>query len=398
MQQDQPPCITFHALQGRTAPSTLRFQGSIRGQPILVLVDSGSTHNFLQSCVATFLKLVIEPSAHLSVTVGNGDEMKCEGVCRDVPVNINGAIFSVELHLLPVFGVDLVLGAQWLAEVGPTTFCFKELWMQLTWAGAPLQLYGIRPNIQLTQTSAAQMQKTARQKGALCYLHLYATWSKETLPNQDDAPATLTLPEHLASEFRQPLVQLLSEYQSVFQAPHGLPPVRSTDHAIPLLAGTNPVTVRPYRYPHYQKTEIEAMIRNMLDEGIIRPSHSPFSSPVLLVKKKDGSWRFCVDYRALNSITVKDKFPIPTVDELLDELHGATLFTKLDLRAGYHQLRMKEEDIYKTAFRTHEGHYEFLVMPFGLTNAPASFQSEMNLIFKPLLRRSVLVFFDDILV
>ncbi|GKC64942.1 retrotransposon-related protein [Tanacetum coccineum] len=174
--------------------------------------------------------------------------------------------------------------------------------------------------------------------------------------------------------------------QDVFAMPTTLPPKRPFDHKIPLKKGTIPINSMPYRHTPTQKDAIEVMVNELLKTGVITG-----------VKKKDETWRMCIDYRRLNNATIKDKLPIPVIKELIDELQGSQYFTKLDLRSGYHQIRMHPEDVEKTAFKTHEGHYEFLVMPFSLTNAPSTFQALMNSLFKAFLRRFMLVFFDDIL-
>jgi hypothetical protein len=194
------------------------------------------------------------------------------------------------------------------------------------------------------------------------------------------------------------LTNILSSFDDIFQETKELPPARDIDHKIPLHNEASIVNTRPYRLSFKQKDTIEALILQLLQNQVIRPSVSPYSSPAILVKKKDGSWRLCIDYRKLNNLTVKNKYPIPVIEDLLDDLHGARFFSKIDLRSGYHLIRMHPDDIAKTAFSTHQGHFEYIVMPFGLSNAPATFQSLMNQPIQPFLRKFALVFFDDILI
>lgn len=204
---------------------------------------------------------------------------------------------------------------------------------------------------------------------------------------------TSAVTNHVVSRLKADYADILTD-----EAPTGLLPHREVKHTIPLVNDNHIVYKGIYRVSPLELREEEKQIGDLPSRGLIRPSTSPFGSPILFVRKMDGSMHMVIDYRALNKITVKNRYPLPRIDDLLDRLQGAKVFSSLDLMSGYHQIRIKDSDIPKTAFRTPWGHYEFLVLPFDLSNAPATFQNVMNNIFAPFINKFVLGCLDDILI
>lgn len=337
---------------GPPSPRTLRVQGRIRELPVKVLIDSESSHNIMQPRVANFLNLPIVALTPFSIIVGNGESIQCSGNCSDVPVTLAERLFHIPFYILPIHGADLVLGVQWLQTLGPILSDYSVPSIQFSYNNHPITLRGTSVQ-QTSPVSLAQFH---------CFVFTNSIESVHsiTLSHIEDAPTNSSSQQTLPfnpTTLQPSIAELLLQFVTIFGKPQGLPPHRNLDHHIHLLPDSAPVNIKPYRYPQSQKELMTQMIKEMLEEGIIKPSTSPFSSLVLLVKKKYGTWRFCVDYRALNALTVKDRFPIPTVDELLDELHGSTVFSKLDLCSGYHQILLAPNDTFKTTFRTVDGHF-----------------------------------------
>jgi hypothetical protein len=194
-------------------------------------------------------------------------------------------------------------------------------------------------------------------------------------------------------------VPVVRDYPDVFpkELP-GMPPYRDVEFTIDLLPGIGPIAKRPYHMLVDELLKLKKQLDELISKGYIRPSASPWGSPVLFVRKKDGSMRMCIDYRNLNAVTIKNKYPLPRIDDLLDQLRGAKYFSKIDLRSGYHQMKIRESHIPKIAFVTRYGRFEIIVVSFGLTNAPAYFMNMMNKVFMDELDKFVVVFIDDILV
>ena len=177
-----------------------------------------------------------------------------------------------------------------------------------------------------------------------------------------------------------------------------LPPHRVVDFGIELHPGISPISMTPHRMASIRLQELRVQLQELLDKGFIRPSTSPWGAPVLFAKKKGKTLRLCIDYRQLNRVTIKNRYPLPRIDDLFDQLRGARVYSKIDLHTGYYQLRVRETDIPKAAFRASHVHFEFTVKPFGLTNAPAAFMDLMHRVFQPYLDQFVIVFMDDILI
>ncbi|WVZ69502.1 hypothetical protein U9M48_018276 [Paspalum notatum var. saurae] len=341
--------------------------GTLYDIPVHILIDSGSSHTFISTKIASQLSPMIVSAPEMKVQVASGHNLLCSSLIPAACWQVQTCSFIQDLRILDLSGYDMIVGLDWLEQFSPMEVHWKQKWLRIPYQGKLVRLCGLLPAI---------------PEGSLLQIQVISASSSTS-----------------QSAVISPQVQaLLDEYQHLFELPVDLPPTRECDHSIPLLPGASPVSVRPYRFPPALKDEIEKQVHEMLSNWLIHKSTSPFSSSVLLVKKKDNSWRFCVNYRQLNAITVKSKYPVPIIEELLDELHGSSWFSKLDLRSGFHQIRMSPGEEYKTAFQTHIGQFEFRVMPFGLTDAPRTFQSAMNSTLAPFLRKFVLVFFDDILI
>ncbi|GAU37038.1 hypothetical protein TSUD_207440 [Trifolium subterraneum] len=358
---------------------TMKIGGKLEGVDVVILIDSGASHNFVSTKLASALGLSITPTVERKIRLGDGHKIASKGVCEGMVILVGEIEIAVDALVLDLGGLDVILGVSWLSTLGKVMMDWKFLTMQFTYQGKQIVLKG---------GEEQHKQQT--------FLNSFLEDRQGVNEDWWFKPQMHTLGESRVMDAG--LQEILSKFSEVFHDSIRLPPKRAQSHQINLYSDQGAVTARPYRYPHHHKEEIERQVNELLEAGVIRQSMSAFSSPVILVKKKDQSWRMCVDYRALNKATIPDKYPIPIVDELLDELFGAAIFSKIDLKSGYHQIRVNDNDIHKTAFRTHNGHYEFLVMPFGLMNAPATFQATMNDLFRPYLRKFVLVFFDDILI
>ncbi|KAL0559114.1 hypothetical protein IC582_003704 [Cucumis melo] len=351
----------------------------VLGHYALVLFDSGSSHSFISSAFVSHARLEVEPLHQiLSVSTPSGECMLSKEKVKACQIEIAGHVIEVTLIVLDMLDFDVILGMDWLAANHASIDCSRK---EVTFNPPSMASFKFKGG---GSKSLPQVISAIRASKLLSQ----GTWGiLASVVDTKEADVSLS---------SEPVVR---DYPDVFpEELPGLPPHREVEFAIELEPGTVPISRAPYRMAPAELKELKVQLQELLDKGFIRPSVSPWGAPVLFVKKKDGSMRLCIDYRELNKVTVKNRYPLPRIDDLFDQLQGATVFSKIDLRSGYHQLRIKDEDVPKTAFRSRYGHYEFIVMSFGLTNAPAVFMDLMNRVFREFLDTFVIVFIDDILI
>ncbi|XP_010462823.1 PREDICTED: uncharacterized protein LOC104743438 [Camelina sativa] len=303
--------LSFQSFRGVYGPATTKVRGMMGKDSIVIMLDSCATHNFISPAAAKKLKLKCKEDPNLNVTLGTGILVNGLGVCEKVTFSVQNLEFTTNFIVLELGQIDVILGVYWLRTLGDCRVNWEKNEMSFIHKGQMVSIKG-ESDLLISKMSLTSGYKI-HKKGV-----------EVELCNQQ-----LCQPDNTLLDPR--IEEVLNKFVKVFEVPSGLPSIRGREHSIILLPGHNTISVRPYRYPHAQKEIMEKMVKEMLDSGIIRPSHSPFSSQILLVKKKDNSWRFCIDYRALNRVTKPDKFPIPMIDQLLDELNGSMVFSKLDL-------------------------------------------------------------------
>ncbi|KAI3790948.1 hypothetical protein L2E82_04403 [Cichorium intybus] len=344
-----------------------------------VIFDAGADRSFVS---LDFMPLINLPSrvmkSVVTIELADGREIRAKDRVLGCTLNLADKLFSIDLIPIEIGSFDIIVGMDWLAKNRVDIGCYEKVVRIPLPNGETLIIKGEKLGRSLNIVSSIKIRKYLKED---CIAFMAQVVEREPEVKQvQDIPVVRDYPEVFPEELP------------------GLPPHRQVEFRIDLIPVGAPVAKTPYRLASSEMQELSGQLQELLDKGFIRPSSSPWGAPVLFVKKKDGSFRMCIDYRELNKLTIKNRYPLPQIDDLFDQLQGASYFSKIDLRSGYHQLRVHEEDIHKTAFRTRYGHYEFLVMPFGLTNAPAVFMDLMNRVCRPYLDKFVIVFIDDILV
>ncbi|GJR22006.1 putative reverse transcriptase domain-containing protein [Tanacetum coccineum] len=372
---------------GDTNPDSNTVTGTflLNNHHAYMLFDSGVDRSFVSNAFSTLLD--ITPSAldvSYAVELADGRTSETRTILRGCTLGLLGHPFNINLMPVDLGSFDVIIGMDWLAK-NYAVIVYDERIVRIPYGNEILIVQGDKRDEKKSTLSIISCVKAQKYIERGCQLFLARVTVKE---NRDES-----------KEKRLEDVPTVRDFPEVFPEDlPGLPPVRQVEFQIDLVPGAAPVAQAPYRLARSEMEELVTQLQELSDKGFIRPSSSPWGASVLFVKKKDGSFRMCIDYRELNKLTVKNRYPLPRIDDLFDQLQGSSVYSKIDLRSGYHQLRVRNEDIPKTAFRTRYGHYEFQVMPFGLTNAPAVFMDLMNRVCKPYLDKFVIVFIDDILI